>query len=79
MQPIAFIRPAESTFETLAATPRMGTLYQPKRAQLAGMRFFPVSKFQNYVIYYRGQPKGIEIVRVLYAHMDKQKRLEPEE
>ena len=69
---------AESTFQALAATPRMGTLYQSKRAQLEGMRFFPVSKFQSYIIYYREQPKGIEIVRVLHAHMDKKKRLEPE-
>jgi toxin ParE1/3/4 len=43
------------------------------------MRFFPISKFQNYVIYYREQPQGIEIVRVLHTHMDKKKRLEPEE
>lgn len=70
---------AEKTFETLAATPRMDTLYQCKRVQLEGMRIFPVSKFQNYVIYYREQPKGIEIVRVLHAHMDKRKRFEPEE
>ncbi len=69
---------AESTFHALAATPRMGTLYQSKRAQLEGMRFFPVSKFQNYVIYYREHPEGIEIIRVLHAHMDKKKRLEPD-
>jgi toxin ParE1/3/4 len=70
---------AESTFQSLATTPRMGTLYLSKRAQLDGIRFFPVSKFQNYVIYYREQPKGIEIIRVLHANMDKRKRLEPEE
>ncbi len=58
---------AESTLKALAATPRMGTLYQPKRAQLEGMRFFPVSRFQNYVIYYREQLEGIEIVRVLHG------------
>ena len=68
---------AESTFKTLAATPRMGTLCQSKRAQLEGMRFFPVSKFQSYVIYYREQPNGIEIVRILHAHMDKVKRFNP--
>ena len=70
---------AEKTFETLLAEPRMGTLYQTKRAQLEKMRFFPVSKFQNYVIYYQEHPQGIVIVRVLHAYMDKKKRLEPEE
>lgn len=70
---------AESTFQSLAITPRIGTLYLAKRAQLDGIRFFPVSKFQSYVIHYGEQPKGIEIIRVLHANMDKKKRLEPEE
>jgi len=34
---------AEKTFESLLAAPRMGTLYQAKRPQLEGMRFFPIS------------------------------------
>jgi plasmid stabilization system protein ParE len=67
----------EDTFQALAATPRMGTLYRSKRAQLEGLRFFPVSKFKNYVVYYREHPKGIEIIRVLHTHMDKQRRLQP--
>lgn len=70
---------AEKTFESLLAAPRMGTLYQARRPRLEGIRFFPVSKFQNYVIYYREHPQGIEIVRVLHARMDKKERLEPEE
>ena len=70
---------AEETFESLLAAPRISTLYKAKRPQLEGIRFFPISKFQNYIIYYREHPKGIEIVRVLHAHMDKKKRLAPEE
>lgn len=69
----------EKTFESLLAAPHMGTLYQAKRPRLKGIRFFPVSKFQNYVIYYREHPQGIEIVRVLHARMDKKEHLEPEE
>lgn len=61
---------AERTFDSLLAALHMGTLFQAKRPQLKGMRFFPVNKFQSYVIYYRA-PQGIEIVRVLHAHMDK--------
>lgn len=70
---------AEKTFESLLAASCMGALYQAKRPRLEGIRFFPISKFQNYVIYYREHPQSIEIVRVLHAHMDKKKRLEPEE
>ena len=61
------------------ATPRMGTLYQVKRPQLEGVRFCPISTFYNHVIYYREHPQGIEIIRVLHAHMDKKRRLEHEE
>jgi len=70
---------AEKTFESLLAAPRKGTFFQAKRPQLEGMSFFPISKFQNCVSYYREHPQGIEIVRVLHAHMDKKKRLGLEE
>ena len=70
---------AERTFESLVAAPRMGTLYQANRPRLKGIRFFPVSNFRNYIIYYREHTQGIEITRVLHAHMDKKKRLESEE
>ena len=59
-------------------TPRIGTLYQCKRAQLKGVRFFPITNFQSYIIYYREQPEGIQIIRILHGHMDKQRHLEPE-
>lgn len=68
---------AEQTFVTLAAMPSIGTLYQPRRARLEGIRFFPVKQFRNYIIYYRATADGIEIIRVLHAHMERQKRLEP--
>ena len=67
---------AEQTFATLASMPAMGTLYQPKRRRLEGIRFFPVTHFQKYIIYYRVIQGGIEIIRVLHAHMERQKRLE---
>ncbi|WP_448874222.1 type II toxin-antitoxin system RelE/ParE family toxin [Desulfobulbus propionicus] len=69
---------AQATFETLRAMPNIGTPYQPKRARLKGIRFFPINQFRNYVIYYRGIAEGIEIIRVLHAHMEKYKRLELE-
>ena len=67
---------AENTFELLADSPRMGTPYHPRRSQLKGVRFFPITKFHSYIIYYREQPKGIEVIRVLHAHMEKHTRLE---
>jgi plasmid stabilization system protein ParE len=69
----------EKTFESFLAAPHMGTLYQAKRPQLKKIRFFLVSKFQNYIIYYREHPQGVEIVRVLHARMNKKEHLDPEE
>ena len=69
---------AKNTFQLLAYSPRMGTPYHPKRSRLKGIRFFPINKFHSYIIYYREQPDGIEIIRVLHAHMLKHTRLEPE-
>jgi toxin ParE1/3/4 len=66
---------AEKTFEILADSPRMGTPYQPRRIRLKGVRFFPVSKFHSYIIYYRELPESIEIIRVLHANMEKSRRL----
>jgi toxin ParE1/3/4 len=69
---------AEKTFETLAAMPEIGTVYWTSRARLKGLKFFAVKQFHNYVIYYREIADGVEIVRVLHARMEKNRRLEPE-
>jgi len=53
----------------------MGTVYQVKRPRLKGIRFFPVKQFRNYLVYYRETAQGIEIIRVLHAHMNIGKRL----
>ena len=70
------LRSAEKTFEAIADMPGIGTVYRSKRTKLHGLRFFPLKKYPNYVVYYRKIENGIEIVRVLHAHMEKDKRLE---
>jgi toxin ParE1/3/4 len=69
---------AETTFETLASMPEIGTVYWTHRARLKGLRFFPAKQFHSYVIYYREITDGVEIVRVMNARMEKNRRLEPE-
>lgn len=68
---------AEKTFEAIAAMPGIGTAYWTSRAKLKGLRFFPVKQFHNYIIYYREITQGVEIVRVLHARMEKNRRLGP--
>lgn len=66
---------AQDTFEKLADMPTIGTLYRTRHPQLKGLRFFPVKRFYNYIVYYREIKDGIEIVRVLHSRMDKNLRL----
>lgn len=66
---------AEQTFAAIAGMPGIGMVYQSKRAKLYGLRFFPIKQYPSYVIYYRVIDGGIEIVRVLHAHMKKDTRL----
>jgi len=76
LRPIEFISPQRKTFEAIADMPGIGTAYRSKRAKLHGLRFFPLTQYPNYVVYYREIDNGIEIVRVLHAHMEKERRLE---
>ena len=66
---------AQVTFETLADMPTIGALYWTSHPQLKGLRFFPIKRFNNYIVYYREIKDGIEIVRVLHSRMDKNLRL----
>ncbi|ODT36440.1 MAG: hypothetical protein ABS60_15825 [Microbacterium sp. SCN 71-17] len=58
---------AEATIRRLASMPGMGKLYDCDHPVLAGIRFFPVSRFPKYLVFYRPIPDGIEVVRVLHG------------
>jgi toxin ParE1/3/4 len=61
---------AETTFTRLAGMPGMGTQYEPDEPAYAELRYFPVSKFPRYLVFYRSLPDGIEVVRVLHGSRD---------
>ena len=62
-----FLAEAEATFERLARSPGIGSLYDPEAPGLADLRFFPVSRYRSYLVFYRPTPDGVEIVRVLHG------------
>ncbi len=66
---------AQLTFNRLSETPKIGKAFDSKRPKLNGIRFFPIQKYPNYVVYYREIDNGIEIIRVLHARMLKEGRL----
>ncbi len=65
----------QTIFETLEVMPNIDNPYRSKRSRLKGIRFFPINLFRNYIIYYRKNTEGIEIIRVLPAHVKKHKRI----
>jgi toxin ParE1/3/4 len=64
---IRFLRGADSTFAMLAGTPGMGTRYQPEEPLYADLRYFPITRHPNHLVFYRPLPDGIEVLRVLHG------------
>jgi toxin ParE1/3/4 len=67
---VRFLREADSTFARLAGMPGIGTLYEPDDALYADLRFFPVSRFKKYLVFYRPIVGGIEVLRILHGARD---------
>jgi toxin ParE1/3/4 len=63
------------TFARLAKFPESGTRYHAARKVLAGIRMTPVSRFRNYLIFYRPLPanEGIRVLYVINAARDQPK------
>ena len=51
-----FFAQAEATFVRLAGLPGIGTRYEPAEPLYADLRYFPVARFRDYIIFYRPIP-----------------------
>jgi len=67
---IRFLRAANSTFARLARMPGLGTRYEPHSGVYADLRYFPVTRHRNHVVFYRPVAGGIEVLRVLHGAQD---------
>jgi toxin ParE1/3/4 len=65
-----FFAQVEATFTRLARMPGIGTRCDHAHPALAELRYFPVSRFPKYIIFYRPVADGIQIVRVLHGARD---------
>ncbi|HWE39015.1 MAG TPA: type II toxin-antitoxin system RelE/ParE family toxin [Isosphaeraceae bacterium] len=61
---------AETLFRQLADMPGLGTSYDPDHPALAELRFLPITRFKNHLVFYRPIAGGIEVVRVLHGARD---------
>jgi plasmid stabilization system protein ParE len=64
------VEAAYETFGSLAATPGLGTLRRFRDARLQGIRFWRVTGFDNYLIFYRSVPSGVQILHVYHGARD---------
>jgi plasmid stabilization system protein ParE len=53
-----------ATFERLAEMPEMGQRREFNHPALKGQRYYPVTRFPSYLIFYRPTSDGIEVVHV---------------
>jgi toxin ParE1/3/4 len=67
---IRFLRAADSTFARLARMPGIGVRYEPDDPIYAELRYVPITRHPNHIVFYRPVPGGIEVLRVLHGARD---------
>jgi plasmid stabilization system protein ParE len=60
----------EYTLELLKTTPDMGSIYSSDDPRLAGIRFIPVHRYRNYLIFCRRTEHLVEVLHVWYGGRD---------
>ncbi len=65
-----FFAEAEATLARVASMPGMGTRYEPEEPLYADLRYFPISRFRMYLVFYRPISGGIEVLHVLHGARD---------
>jgi len=64
------IEAAHETFKSLAGTPGLGRPNRFRNPQLKGIRSWRVAGFENYLMFYRPVPGGIQVLHVYHAARD---------
>ena len=64
------------TFKVVAETPGIGAARKYQNPRLHNVRFFPVSDFPNYLVFYRPIPEGIEVLHVYHGARDLERLFE---
>jgi len=64
---VRFLVAARQDARKLSDMPGMGPSREFRRAELKGVRFWPISGFRNFLIFYRPLSDGIEVLRVIHG------------
>ena len=65
-----FLARTEETLAALLAQPRMGAPLDSRHPEVANLRKWRVTDFENVLIFYLPHSRGISVVRVLYGARD---------
>jgi toxin ParE1/3/4 len=60
----------EHSLRLLRSTPDMGRLYDSDHPRLAGIRFVPLHRYRNYLIFYRRSAATVEVLHVWHGARD---------
>jgi toxin ParE1/3/4 len=75
---LKYLDAAESCIERLARAPLLGARFAPDHAVLGELRFLPLDRFRNDLVFYRPCDGGIEVVRILNGSRDIERILSEE-
>ena len=65
-----FLEATENAFHFLAESPGAGARRTFKDPDLSDIRMWPIRGFDKHLVFYREDPSGIEVIRVLHAARD---------
>ena len=64
---LRFLQAADEDFSRLCALPGIGTPYEVNGRPTGNLRYLPLSRFRQYIVFYRDVAYGIEVVRVIHG------------
>jgi toxin ParE1/3/4 len=57
----------EDTFRQIAQYPECGAIYPSRSAKLKGLRILPVSRYHNYLVFYRIDGDTVRVLHVVHG------------
>ena len=67
---IRYIDNVEATYLRIAEHPLIGSTRYAHLPLLANLRVWPVSKFENYLVFYIDRSQYVDVIRILHAAQD---------
>lgn len=67
---VAFFEAVESTCAMLSTMPGIGSARDYRNPRFAGLRMFPVKRYEKYLIFYQSTEEELLVVRVIHGARD---------